>query len=485
MGKFHTLLVPLKRKLFLEGFLQKLIGFWLAASIFGLAVALLSKIIFLPDVILIILGVFGISFLLAMGYAIAKRPDFHKTAAAADALGGQERMITTLELLQKQEPTKIEKMAIEDGMKIGLQTDFAKAYRIGIPKRLFQWMALFLILTMATGFLPSPREEKAEIYAKAKLVQIEKVIKDVEKDEGLSVEEKKLLQKEMKALSKELKRVPSKEAGETAVQKNQQEMKQLEKDSVSKDLKQLAQEFAKEELTAPLSEAAEKGDAKAIEQAIAKLQEQMKKLTKEQFSALGKQMGAAAAQMSNADLAKALEQLAQALENGEISSELLEQLQQQMTAQSLENAELRKALQNANQALGDGSGQKPQQGQGQGQGQGAGQGQGTGQGQGQGAGQSSGQGGNGRGSGHIDGEEVFTRKAIDKAGYNTQVSGTKNEGGDSSMTQQKTIGEDGERLPYEQVFHSYQNDAMKALDEQNTPFGMRQLVSNYFSTLEK
>ncbi|HBF66105.1 MAG TPA: hypothetical protein DDW34_10580, partial [Clostridium sp.] len=94
-------------------------------------------------------------------------------------------------------------------------------------------------------------------------------------------------------------------------------------------------------------------------------------------------------------------------------------------------------------------------------------------------------GGNGRGSGHIEGEEIFTRKAADKAGYNTQVSGTKNEGGDSSITQQKTIGEDGERLPYEQVFHSYQNDAIKALDEQNTPFGMRQLVSDYFSTLER
>jgi len=65
------------------------------------------------------------------------------------------------------------------------------------------------------------------------------------------------------------------------------------------------------------------------------------------------------------------------------------------------------------------------------------------------------------------------------------VSGAKNEGGDSSLTQEKTIGEEGERLPYEQVFYNYQNEAMKALDEQNTPYGMRQLVSDYFSTLEK
>ncbi len=192
--------------------------------------------------------------------------------------------------------------------------------------------------------------------------------------------------------------------------------------------------------------------------------------------------------MSNEDLAKALEQLAEAMENGTVSAEVLDQLSEQMSAQSAQNAELREALQNANQALGDANAQMPQAGQGEGQGQGQGAGQGEGQGQGQGAGQGAGGAGgsgSGRGSGHIDGEEVFTRNAADKADYDTQVNGTKNEGGDTSLTEQKMIGDEGERLPYEQVFHSYQNDAMKALEEQDTPYGMRQLVSDYFSTLEK
>ncbi|MDD4843624.1 MAG: hypothetical protein PHU31_04750 [Anaerotignum sp.] len=484
MGKFQTLLAPLKRKLFLEGFLQSLVKFWLAASVVGLAVVLLSKIIFIPDAVKLVLGAFGIAFLFAVGFTVIKRPKLQETAAAADALGGQERMITALELLQKQEPSKMEKMAIEDGIAVGGKVDFAKAYQLRLPKKLFLWMLLLIILTMATGFLPSPREEKAELYAKAKLEQVEKVIKDVQKEESLSAEEKKLLQKEMKKLSKELKRVASKEDGEAAVQKEQQELKKLEKDSVSKDLKQLAEDFAKQELTAPLAVAAEQGDAKAIEEAMAKLQEQLQQLTKEQLAALGKQMGAAAAQMSNEDLAKALEQLSEAMENGTVSAELLDQLSEQMVAQSAQNAELREALQNANQALGDANAQTPQAGQGEGQGQGQGEGQGQGQGAGQGAGGAGGS-GNGRGSGHIDGEEIFTRNAADKADYDTQVNGTKNEGGDTSLTEQKMIGDEGERLPYEQVFHSYQNDAMKALEEQDTPYGMRQLVSDYFSTLEK
>lgn len=482
MGKFQTLLAPLRRKLLLECFIQRLVKFWLAASVVGLAVVLLSKIIFMPDAVIIVFLIFGGVFLFTIGYAVVKRPKWQEAATVADALGGQERMITALELLQKQESTEIEKMAIEDGLAFGTKMDFAKEYGMRLPKKVFLWMLLIIILTMATGFLPSPREENAEIYAKAKLEQIEKGIKEVKKDEALSTGEKKLLQKELSALSKELKRAPSKEKGEDAVQKTQQELKKLEKDSVSRDLKQLAQEFAKQEITAPLAEAAEKGDAKAMEEAIAKFQEQLKQLTKEQLAALGKQMGAAAGQMSNEDLAKALEQLAEAMENGTVSSEQLDQLRTQMVAQSAQNQELRKALENANQILGETNGQQSQGSQGEGQGAGQGQGQGLGAGQGA-SGQ--GTGGAGRGTGHIENEEVFTRKAADKADYDTQVSGAKNEGGDTSLTQQKTIGEVGERLPYEQVFQSYQNDAMKALDEQDTPYGMRQLVSDYFSTLEK
>lgn len=486
MGKIQTLLTPLRRKLFFEGFLQKLIKIWMAASIIGLAVILLSKIIFMPDAIKIVILIFAVALFLSMIFAFVKRPQWQETAKAADALGGQERMVTALELLEKQEPSTIEKMAIEDGIAVGSQLNFAKVYHMGLPKKAFRCMVLFIILMMATGFLPSPREEKAEIYAEAKLEQVERVIKEIKKDDTLSAEEKKLLQKKMKGLSKELKRVASKEKAEAAVQKAQQELKKLEKDSVSKDLKKLAQEFAKQELTAPLAEAVEKGDTKAIEAALAKLREQMKQLTKEQLKEIEKQISEAASQMSDEELAKALEDLANAMAKGEGSAKLLNQLKNSLGTQIAQNVELRKALQDVNKKLGDKQAQQPCDGQCDGQDQGQGQGQGEGQGQGQGQG-SNGQGdaGKGRGSGHIDSEEIYTRKAADKADYDTQVSGTKNEGGNSSLTQQKTIGEDGERLPYEQVFHSYQNDAMKALDEQNTPYGMRQLVSDYFSTLEK
>jgi len=40
-------------------------------------------------------------------------------------------------------------------------------------------------------------------------------------------------------------------------------------------------------------------------------------------------------------------------------------------------------------------------------------------------------------------------------------------------------------VPYDTVYQQYRNDAMCTLDEQNIPYGMKTLVSDYFSTLEQ
>lgn len=130
MGKFQTLLAPLRRKLLLEGFIQRLLRFWLAASVVGLAVVLLSKIIFMPDAVMIVFLIFGVISLFAIGYAVVKRPRLQEVATVADALGGQERMVTSLELLQKQESTKIEKVIKEVKKDEALSTEEKKLLQI-------------------------------------------------------------------------------------------------------------------------------------------------------------------------------------------------------------------------------------------------------------------------------------------------------------------------------------------------------------------
>lgn len=59
-----------------------------------------------------------------------------------------------------------------------------------------------------------------------------------------------------------------------------------------------------------------------------------------------------------------------------------------------------------------------------------------------------------------------------------------NESGQTSMTEHRTMGEAGESLPYERVYQTYRNEAMKTLEEENVPYGMREMVAEYFSALE-
>ena len=43
----------------------------------------------------------------------------------------------------------------------------------------------------------------------------------------------------------------------------------------------------------------------------------------------------------------------------------------------------------------------------------------------------------------------------------------------------------GESVPYNQVFSAYQARALQALTDESIPYGVRELVSEYFSSLEK
>jgi hypothetical protein len=93
--------------------------------------------------------------------------------------------------------------------------------------------------------------------------------------------------------------------------------------------------------------------------------------------------------------------------------------------------------------------------------------------------------GQGRGSGHQETEKIYTRKAENMSGYQTQLQGQQNEQGQTNITREQTIGERGQSLPYEQVYQSYRNNALRDIENSDVPYGMRELVSEYFSTLEQ
>lgn len=488
MKEFLRLLAPLRHKLMAERFLKWFIYGETAAGILCLAVVVLSK--FWTEIpSLPLCGVFVLlGLLIALGAAFFLRKVTEKeTAETADALGGAERMITTMELLGKGAQNPVEEMAVADGFAKAREMDFAKLYRMRLPVKVMRVLALVVVLTIGAGFMPVRRDAEAEAYANAQLERIEQVKK--EETPELSKEEKKVFLEAAKALEKDLKTAKTKKAAEEAVREAQQNMKQLEKESVSKNLKELAETLKQEESTAALSEALEQGDSSAISQAMEQLLQKMAAMDKGQAASLAQQLAEAVENISDAELQEALKALEEALENGADPSEAGEALKNSLLSQAQMNSALRSSLQKLNCNVGQQSLAKKAESNGEspgGEGQGS-EGEGTG-GQttnGGNGGTGTGTGGQGRGFGHAEPEKIYTRSAAGKDGYDAQLKGTDSEEGQTTITEHRTMGQAGTSVPYDTVYGQYRNEAMETLENSSVPYGMRELVSDYFATLER
>lgn len=488
MKEFLRLLAPLRHKLMAERFLKWFIYGETAAGILCLAVVVLSK--FWTEIpSLPLCGVFVLlGLLIALGAAFFLRKVTEKeTAETADALGGAERMITTIELLGKGAQNPVEEMAVVDGFAKAREMDFAKLYRMRLPVKVLRVLALVVVLTIGAGFMPVRRDKDAEVYANAQLERIEQV--KAEETPELSKEEKKVFLEAAKALEKDLKTAKTKKAAEEAVREAQQNMKQLEKESVSKDLKELAETLKQEESTAALSEALEQGDSSAISQAMEQLLQKMAAMDKGQAASLAQQLAEAVENISDAELQEALKALEEALENGADPSEAGEALKNALLSQAQMNSALRSSLQKLNRNVGQQSLAKKVESNGEspgGEGQGS-EGEGTG-GQttnGGNGGTGTGTGGQGRGFGHAEPEKIYTRSAAGKDGYDAQLKGTDSEEGQTTITEHRTMGQAGTSVPYDTVYGQYRNEAMETLENSSVPYGMRELVSDYFATLER
>ena len=486
MKEFLRLLAPLRHKLMAERFLKWFIYGETAAGILCLAVVVLSK--FWTEIpSLPLCGVFVLlGLLIALGAAFFLRKVTEKyTTETADALGGAERMITTMELLGKGAQNPVEEMAVTDGFAKAREMDFAKLYRMRLPVKVMRVLALVVVLTIGAGFMPVRRDKDAEVYANAQLERIEQVKK--EETPELSKEEKKVFLEAAKALEKDLKTAKTKKAAEEAVREAQQNMKQLEKESVSKDLKELAETLKQEESTAALSEALEQGDSSAISKAMEQLLQKLAAMDKGQAASLAQQLAEAVENISDAELQEALKALEEALENGADPSEAGEALKNALLSQAQMNSALRSSLQKLNRNVGQQRLAKKVESNGEspgGEGQGS-EGEGTGGQTTNGGNGGTGTGGQGRGFGHAEPEKIYTRSAAGKDGYDAQLKGTDSEEGQTTITEHRTMGQAGTSVPYDTVYGQYRNEAMETLENSSVPYGMRELVSDYFATLER
>ena len=439
---------------------------------------------------IIVLAVLFCSFIVTY----LKRITWQKTAKIADKLGYEERFITALELLeQKREYTKVEKLVIEDALQKAQQCDISKKYKLTIPKKEIQIIVVLFVALFGTNVITTSQQKQAEQYAAAQLKKIEQVKSEINKEQEIKEDALKAFNKEMNTLTKNLKKAQTVEESKKIVEQAQQAVKALEKENMSEDLKKVSEKLSQNEKTKDLVNALETGDTKAINMQMDMLLSEMEDLPQEVLEKIAQALDDIG-EINDEELAELLENLSQQLSSGNMTQAITQgqALKGKLASLANENTDFVQNMENLNQALAENvsskteqSGQSGQQGDGQGQGQGEGEQSGSGQG---GQGQGSGEGmnsGQGRGSGHQETEKIYTRKAENMSGYQTQLQGQQNEQGQTNITREQTIGERGQSLPYEQVYQSYRNNALRDIENSDVPYGMRELVSEYFSTLEQ
>ncbi len=494
MEQLQKRLLKLKVKLIWELWLKIFLKFVIVGVAISIIYVLISKWKYLFDdtvlFTIIVLAVLFCSFIVTY----LKRITWQKTAKIADKLGYEERFITALELLeQKREYTKVEKLVIEDALQKAQQCDISKKYKLTIPKKEIQIIVVLFVALFGTNVITTSQQKQAEQYAAAQLKKIEQVKSEINKEQEIKEDALKAFNKEMNTLTKNLKKAQTVEESKKIVEQAQQAVKALEKENMSEDLKKVSEKLSQNEKTKDLANALETGDTKAINMQMDMLLSEMEDLPQEVLEKIAQALDDIG-EINDEELAELLENLSQQLSSGNMTQAITQgqALKGKLASLANENTDFVQNMENLNQALAENvsskteqSGQSGQQGDGQGQGQGEGEQSGSGQG---GQGQGSGEGmnsGQGRGSGHQETEKIYTRKAENMSGYQTQLQGQQNEQGQTNITREQTIGERGQSLPYEQVYQSYRNNALRDIENSDVPYGMRELVSEYFSTLEQ
>ncbi len=449
-----------RRKLNTRDFLNKLVS----ALGIGAAVGVLFQLVaFLVPVYYVNLYA-GIALILAAitaaVVALVKRNSMQQAALVMDSFGFQERIITAYEHLE--EEGTIYRLQREDAMKrLATQKE-----RITIPllpdwKKLVGLAGLFVLLVVL-ACVPSPMKDKArELHeigeiAKEKAEEIEEVAEALEALEQDALKEEALTPEQLAAL--------------------QQMM-----ESLQNSMEELNQASTMEGLAA----------------AGEKLEYKYENMS-ERLSALANslQNGATPSVMTAENLQELASQLQEMSGSAGDGGQQLANNQGQNGNNNGQNGNNSQNGQNGNNGQsGNGQGNQPgnngQNGQngnggdggdGNNSGNGSGNGDGNGDGSGNGNGNGSGGSGGGRGTGsaNIPRDYVSIPNAI--ANNENLTGNASNHDSSQYFKTQNGLSWEGERISYESVIGSYEQNAYEGIAAERYPSGMEDVIKEYFSS---
>lgn len=485
-----------------------------SAGILGLGILLAITARFVPiyNVYGKIIGLLALVLIISLILSLIKIPSLKKAALKADAAGLKERTVTALELLE--DNSSFAQLQKEDAYKHLNKFDYKKHLKMTPDTRIVLYNLALVICIIVSAFVPNNMNDiaiekhKLNTIKSGKIKKVEKVEKELAQNKKLTELEKLNIQQKLGELKKELE--GSKDEKEIAkyMEKTDKKLEMLKEKYDKQDLNKLGEVLAKSEKTKALAEVIKNNDTKTLKEAIKMAAQEMKNLSSEELKEMAQNLLELSKEMkSNSELKEALASLSEKLASGELGDmeEELEQFAKSLQ-ELIESDEFKEAVVKAQSELNEGesgaisaqnggsqssnqsgSGSQPAQGQGQSQGPGAGNGTDMGEENPTPTSPSSSGLNKKDGSQRKEGEyeKIFTSKTLGGDGEKSQLTGNKNNSGNSeNVNSEKGINVRGESVPYNQVIGSYRESAVQKLETSDIPEGMKEIIKNYFTSLE-
>lgn len=441
-------------------------------------------------------------------YLYKLRPDNKKVALKLDSKGLNERLITSLELINKDD--NISNAQKEDTIEVIREIKISKITPFHIKrKNLYSLIAILTVLIIILCIPTTAKNQAREIRKMKKFNKevIEK-IKDEKKDtkgsEELLEDDKLDIVKELDKSIDEIKKSKSKKDTEKALNKLEKKLDNIEKNLDSVDsknkiqnilkklnlnkeqtseklaiLNKIAKELYKIDKMKELSEAINSQDEDKIKEALDKLGEDLKNLKDEDKEEISNNLENISANITDENLKGALSSTAASISSGNIDLSKLQNALISLNKDSInaDNGDNKNGTGAQNNQSGNGT-----NGQGNGNGNGIGNGMGNGSGSGNGSGWDNGNKENGEGKLN-SGEKVFLPNR--GTGTDDNLKGNISEGGNSqSITTENGVNIAGDSIDYEKIIHEYSNSEIVGLKNKSIPKSLQDLIKKYFEELK-
>lgn len=484
MKEFLESLKPLKQKLLFERSINYfIVGITLSLILCTITIVL-SKFVFISSLKnkLLIYILLGLAFSIFM--IIFKRPDIYEVAKIGDTLGFKERFITAIELSNNNDNNTMYPLVLKDAIEQAKSANFNSLYKINVSHKKYIALIVALIATVVSGFIPVIEADKINKQASLKQTVNDKL----EKIDELSNQiENNKLKEQLKELSKELKKVSSEAEVIKAVQKAQYKLKEIENKTAPKSIKELGQQLAKNELTKQLGQNLQNLSANKLKNDLDNLKNELQNMSADELKKLADDMQALAQQLEQDNNLKSLiNSFSEALAstNLEQINNSLDALGSELDKALNESEELKEAIDKINKVLNDNKTSTNQNvdnttlnNNSQAQNGNSNSNKSNG---GDGGAPAS-----GRGTGSIENKNGTINNSKNLETEKVYIKGELNESGKIEKIEQKGDGEVGQIIRYDRVYNEYKQEALKSLNDESIPDGMKNLVEDYFSSLEE